>query len=80
MTATMTRPNGNNAASAKPAADSKEMVYTPQGSNKEIKLTVGIVQSLCCAKTKSGAVATQADALKFMMLCQARGLNPFEGA
>jgi phage recombination protein Bet len=76
----MTRPNGHGTANAaKPAADSKEMVYTPQGSSKEIKLTVGIVQSLCCARTKSGAVATQADALKFMMLCQARGLNPFEG-
>jgi len=55
------------------------MEYTPFGGDTKIKLTVKIVQDMLCIKTKSGKVCNETDAIKFMMLCQARALNPFEG-
>lgn len=55
------------------------MEYVPFGGQDKIKLTVAIVQNLICVKTKSGKICSPADAIKFMMLCQARKLNPFEG-
>ena len=55
------------------------MEYIPFGSQDKIKLTIAIVQNLICVKTKSGKVCSANDAIKFMMLCQARKLNPFEG-
>lgn len=64
----------------KPAtADDKEMRFVPFASDTEIKLTVQIVTNLICIPTRSGARCSPADAIKFMMMCQARKLNPFEG-
>jgi phage recombination protein Bet len=60
-------------------SDEKPMEYVPFGSQDKIKLSVAIVQNLICVKTRSGKVCSPADAMKFMMLCQARKLNPFEG-
>jgi phage recombination protein Bet len=59
--------------------EEKPMEYIPFGGQDKIKLTVAIVQNLICVKTKSGKVCSAQDAIKFMMLCQARKLNPFEG-
>lgn len=56
------------------------MEYIPFGSDSKIKLTVKIVQDLICIPTsKTRQVCSERDALRFMMLCQARALNPFEG-
>lgn len=59
------------------AASEKPMEFVPFGSDQKIKLTVSIVKSVCCTPTKSGRRCSDSDALKFMMLCQALGLNPF---
>lgn len=67
------------AAGAVAKRDGREMEFIPFGSDQKIKLTIGIVQNLICIKTKSGKACSEQDALKFMMLCQARALNPFEG-
>lgn len=75
MVAATTNGNGNTAL----ATNDREMTYIPFASKDAIKLSVGIVKNLVSAKTKNGAVCTDADAMKFMMLCKARGLNPFEG-
>lgn len=57
----------------------KAVTYMPFAESKEITLTVGAVRSFISAKTKRGAVASEVDLVKFMMLCQARQLNPWVG-
>jgi phage recombination protein Bet len=58
---------------------SKPMDFVPFGGSDPIRLTVGIVQKLIAKRTKSGETCSQEDAMRFMMMCQARRLNPFEG-
>lgn len=53
--------------------------YIPFGSSEKIKLTVKIVQELIATPTKSGKTCSERDAMRFMMLCRSRALNPFEG-
>ena len=55
------------------------MEYAPYGASDKIKLSVQIVQNLVAVPTRSGKTCTERDAIKFMMLCQAKRLNPFEG-
>lgn len=57
----------------------KESVFVPFGSKDEIKLSINIVKRLVAVKTKSGQTCTDDDAMKFIMMCKARALNPFEG-
>jgi len=57
----------------------KSVKYTPFGETDEIELTYGQVLSFISARTKSGKTASEADIIKFMMLCKARGLNPWVG-
>lgn len=59
--------------------DPRTLEYVPFGADSKIKLSVKIIQDLVCIPTKSGKICSERDAIKFMMLCQARGLNPFEG-
>jgi len=59
--------------------DVKTMEYVPFGGRDKIKLTVKIIQELIAVPTRSGKTCSERDALRFMMMCQARGLNPFEG-
>jgi phage recombination protein Bet len=49
------------------------------GERDTVKLTVGIVQTMLCQRTKSGKVCDEIQAMRFIKLCQARGLDPFEG-
>lgn len=56
-----------------------EIVYTPFAAADPIKLSIAIVKKWLCKPTKSGAICTDSDAMRFMMMCQARRLNPFEG-
>lgn len=57
----------------------KPMEFVPFGNQDKIKLTVAIVKNLLCKPTRSGKLCSDKDALRFMMLCSARKLNPFEG-
>jgi phage recombination protein Bet len=57
----------------------KPMEFVPFGGTAKIMLSIKIVRSLLCKPTKSGRLCSENDALRFMMLCQAKGLNPFEG-
>jgi hypothetical protein len=52
--------------------------YVPFGEQDDIKLTVPIVQQLLCERTKSGKVCSDNDAKKFIVMCRAMRLNPFE--
>ena len=53
--------------------------YFPLNSSDKIKLTSAIVRKFVASKTRSGAEASDVDCMKFMALCKARALNPFEG-
>jgi phage recombination protein Bet len=53
--------------------------YVPYGAQDKIKMTVSIIQNLIAVKTKSGKTCSERDAIKFMAMCQAKRLNPFEG-
>jgi phage recombination protein Bet len=53
--------------------------YTPVGGSEPIKLSVAIIRDLIAVPTRSGKQCDDKQALKFLMLCRSRGLNPFEG-
>jgi phage recombination protein Bet len=53
--------------------------FTPFGTKDKIQLSIQIVKRLIAVKTKSGKTCTDEEAFKFMLMCQARHLNPFEG-
>jgi phage recombination protein Bet len=55
------------------------MSFVPYGSSDAIKLSVSIIKNVVAVPTRSGKTCSDRDALKFMMMCQARRLNPFEG-
>lgn len=57
----------------------RAITFTPLGDNEQITLTIGTVRQFLAAKTKSGKTPTDEDIVKFMMLCQARQLNPWVG-
>ena len=63
----------------KQKAEDKEVRYTPAGATEEMVLSVGFVKNFLTTPTKSGKHPTYQDVVKFMMLCKARGLNPWEG-
>jgi phage recombination protein Bet len=57
----------------------RKISYTPLGESKPIELSLGVVKRFIAAKTKNGSEPTDEDTVKFMMLCQSRGLNPWVG-
>jgi len=61
------------------SASSKEVEFVPVGSRDPIKLSVAIVRNFIAQKTRSGAEASDADCMKFVMLCKVRGLDPWQG-
>lgn len=59
--------------------ESKFTEYVPFGASDKIKLSIEMVKNLIAVKTKSGKTCSDTDAIKFIAMCQARRLNPFEG-
>ncbi len=53
--------------------------YVPFGAEDKIKLSIEMVRNLIAVKTKKGASCSDTDAIKFIAMCSARRLNPFEG-
>jgi phage recombination protein Bet len=53
--------------------------FIPYGSQDKIKMTVAIVQNLIAVKTKTGKTCSDKDAIRFLAMCQAKRMNPFEG-
>ena len=60
-------------------ASEREIVFIPFGEREEITLKVGMVKSFFTTPTRAGNVPSDADVIKFMMLCKARELNPWVG-
>jgi phage recombination protein Bet len=59
--------------------EDKGVEFIPHGSQDKVKLTIAMVRNLIAVKTKSGKTCSDQDAIKFVAMCQARRLNPFEG-
>ncbi len=55
------------------------MEFVPFGGKDSIKLSISIVKNLVAQPTKSGALPSDNECMKFLMMAQARRLNPFEG-
>lgn len=53
--------------------------FVPFGASDAIKLSVAMVKTMIAVPTTSGKLPTDNDCIKFIALCQARKLNPFEG-
>lgn len=69
----------NNALTLIPSDDKTKIEIIPFGTDEKIQLNVAIVQNIIAVATKTGKKPDSAQAIKFMMLCKARHLNPFEG-
>lgn len=67
------------AASALEKREATAVEYVPYGASDKIKMTISIVQNLIAVKTKTGKTCSDRDAIKFLAMCQAKRLNPFEG-
>jgi phage recombination protein Bet len=57
----------------------RKIEYVPFLAEQQISLTPRMVLRFMCKPTKSGKKASAEQAVHFCMLCQARGLNPWEG-
>jgi phage recombination protein Bet len=57
----------------------KSVEYVPFMGKDPIKLSARLVLNYLCTPTKSGKVCDERQAVRFVMLCKARGLNPWEG-
>jgi phage recombination protein Bet len=57
----------------------KMVEYEPFQSKEKIQLSVAMVTKFLCKPTKSGKICPPDQAMRFMMLCKTRGLNPWEG-
>jgi len=69
-----------NGGLTRPQEDSRLATqFIPFGAKDAIKLSVKIVQEMICVPSRSGKVCNETEAIKFMMFCKAKALNPFEG-
>lgn len=55
----------------------RKVSFVPLGSKVNVDLTVKMVRDFLCTPTRSGAFPSDADIVKFMMLCKARELDPW---
>ncbi len=53
--------------------------FLPLGANTKLRLTASMVRQFIAVPTKSGALPSERDCIRFIMLCKGKRLNPFEG-
>ena len=61
------------------ASEEKVAEFVPYGASDKIRLSAAIVQNLIAVKTKSGKTCSEREAIRFVAMCVAKRLNPFEG-
>lgn len=61
------------------AVEKREVVYKAFHSEDEVRLNVSIIKNLVATPTKQGDLPGDRDCIRFMLLCRARRLDPFEG-
>jgi len=57
----------------------KVVTYMPLGGKAPVELTMAYVKKFLCTPTRNGNIASDAEIVKFMMLCKARELDPWVG-
>ena len=57
----------------------RSVSYRPAGASQEMTLTIAYVKNFLTTATKKGFAPSEADLIKFMMLCKASHLNPWQG-
>lgn len=57
----------------------KEVEFTPFQAKNPIKLSARLVKKFLCKPTKAGKICSTEQAIRFIMLCKSRGLDPWEG-
>jgi phage recombination protein Bet len=60
-------------------SEEKTAEFVPYGASDKIRLSAAIVQNLIAVKTKSGKTCSEREAIRFVAMCVAKRLNPFEG-
>lgn len=78
MTQMVLPPTSQRAPTDKPFVD-QIVEIVPFQAKDSIKLSVRIVREHLVTPTKSGKMPTDSQVFKFIMLCRARALNPWEG-
>lgn len=61
------------------AMDAKGVEFAPFATQETIRLSVPMVQAYIATPSKDGHVPNPRQCTRFIMLCKARRLNPFEG-
>ena len=74
-----TQPANGTPAPAKADPAERTVEYVPFLGDEPIKLSIAMVLKYLCKPTRSGKLCTPEQALRFVMLCMARKLNPWEG-
>jgi len=59
--------------------DENTVEFVPFGASGKIRLTASIVRQFIAVPTKSGALPSERDCVRFIMLCRGKRANPFEG-
>lgn len=59
--------------------EGRSVSYVPMAEKAEVFLTIGLVRQHLCVPTKTGAMPTDTDCIKYIMVCRQRGLNPWVG-
>lgn len=60
-------------------SDDRGVEFVPFGASEKIRLTAAMVRNFIAVPTKSGAMPSERDCIRFLMLCQGKRANPFEG-
>ncbi|MFA5321982.1 MAG: phage recombination protein Bet [Smithella sp.] len=53
--------------------------FVPFGGTDKLRLTASMVRQFVAVPTKSGALPSERDCIRFIMLCRGKRANPFEG-
>lgn len=71
--------NKNQQAVVVKREDAGIVEYIPLGGSEKVKLSIKIVQDYIAVPTRSGKSCSVRDAMRFVAMCQAKHINPFEG-
>src|SRR5882672_1888038 len=62
-----------------PTKENASVEIIPFGTTDRIRLSAAIVRQMIATRTRTGKEPDDNQCIKFIMLCKARHLNPFEG-
>jgi phage recombination protein Bet len=66
-------------AAEKPKEEKMQVEFIPFGSNTKVRLTAAMIRNFIAIPTRSGALPSERDCVRFLLLCKGKRANPFEG-